>query len=243
MRARITKFIQPVLPPILRNREFYLKFLSGSGIEIGALHRPVYAPHLAVQYVDRLSKEQLLKEYPELKGLDIVEADILDDAESLETIKDSSQDFVIANHVIEHMVDPIKSLLAWQRVLRPGGRLYLAVPDKRKTFDQERELTSIDHLLDDFQNPSKERDFIHFQDFASKVSCKVFGLRPIDEAEELARELYESNYSIHYHVWTEHSFREFLKTVQKEIAEWQCKELAFRPTKRDEFILVLEKRG
>jgi hypothetical protein len=41
------------------------------------------------------------------------------------------------------------------RVLRPGGVLYLAVPDKRYTFDADRPVTPTDHLLRDHREGRK----------------------------------------------------------------------------------------
>ena len=49
------------------------KYLSGAGIEIGALHVPLKVGRSAsVKYVDRLSKRELRKLYPELDSYDIV---------------------------------------------------------------------------------------------------------------------------------------------------------------------------
>lgn len=43
-----------------------------------------------------------------------------------------SQDFVYASHVLEHLVDYRKALREWYRVLKPGGKLLLLVPDHGK---------------------------------------------------------------------------------------------------------------
>jgi SAM-dependent methyltransferase len=218
-----------------------LKLLSGEGIEIGALHCPVRAPHLDIRYVDRFSVEELRKQYPELERARIVKTDIIADAEHLEGIADESQDFVIANHVIEHMRDPIRSLLVWQRVLKPGGRLYLAAPDRNVTFDSTRPLTTIAHLIEDYEDPSRERDFEAFVEFAREVSCRVFNVRPIEEAEALAHELAEKDYSIHFHVWDDASFEEFLEYLMKHFEQFLLRPVGHRPTRAEEFIWVLEK--
>jgi predicted SAM-dependent methyltransferase len=59
----------------------------------------------------------------------IMEPEIICDGATLEAVGDASLDFVIANHLLEHMADPLKGLENWIRVLRSGGILYLAVPD------------------------------------------------------------------------------------------------------------------
>ena len=59
-------------------------FLHGSGIEIGALQKPLPVPsHVRVTYVDRLSKPDLYIHYPELRAFDLVEVDVLDNGEIL----------------------------------------------------------------------------------------------------------------------------------------------------------------
>jgi len=76
-------------------------YLRGHGIEIGALQFPVKLPRsVKVRYVDRLTVSELRKHYPELDSYKLVKVDILDDGETLATIGDASQDFVIANHFL-----------------------------------------------------------------------------------------------------------------------------------------------
>jgi predicted SAM-dependent methyltransferase len=227
--------------PRLVGRDKLIHLLSGSGIEIGALHRPVEAPHLKVKHVDRMSREDLLKQYPELQGLPIVQADVLDDAETLANIPDKSQDFVIANHVIEHMRNPIMALLNWQRVLKPGGRLFLAAPDKRYTFDKEREITPIEHILSDYNDPSRERDYQAFLDFARFVSCRTFNVKPESEYEQFAKHLHDIDYSIHFHVWDDNAFSKFVRYLEKNIAGWNLKVLEHLPTIGEEFLYVFER--
>lgn len=225
-----------------RQRSHYLELLAGSGIEIGALQNPVDAPHVDVKYVDRLPLAALFEQYPELRGQRIVAPDILDDAEDLKAVPAESQDFVIANHVIEHMANPIKALISWSNALKVGGRLFLAVPDKRFTFDKERPYTALSHLFEDYEHPSRERDFAHFQEFAREVSCKTFNARPVEESDAYARELWAQDYSIHYHVWDDVRFREFLDALRDRLDAWSMVTIDEMPTTGNEFIVVLEKR-
>lgn len=47
--------------------------------------------------------------------------------------EDSSFDAVIARHILEHCLDPIKVLKQWAKVLKPSGRMYIAVPNEAIT--------------------------------------------------------------------------------------------------------------
>jgi len=44
-------------------------------------------------------------------------------------------DYCLASHVIEHIPNPIAFFQSIAHLLKPGGVLSLAVPDKRYTFD------------------------------------------------------------------------------------------------------------
>lgn len=171
--------------------------LSGSGIEIGALHNPVPVPDGAVvEYVDRHDYDGLRRDYAELAERRFVRPAVIDDGETLATLAEGSRDFVIASHLIEHLRNPIGALRNWCRVTRPGGHIYLVVPDKRKTFDRARVRTRLEHLILDDLEPSPSRDFEHFLDYAVHVH-KAEGLAAVAEA----RRLLEADCSIHYHVF------------------------------------------
>lgn len=51
------------------------------------------------------------------------------DAQALYDLDDNSFDFVYSSHALEHMVDVPETLKNWTRVLKPGGFLYVVVPD------------------------------------------------------------------------------------------------------------------
>ncbi len=178
-------------------RNHFASKLSGLGLEIGPLHRPLGGhPGMKVEYIDRHSVADLRKLYPELGGLALVEADYIGDAETLSVIPDAKYDFLVSAHVIEHMRNPIEALKQWFRVLKPGGFLYLIVPDKRITFDSRRARTTLPHIIHDYIEPSLERDFEHYLDYAIFVNNA-----DTDMALYEARRLQQIDYSIHYHVF------------------------------------------
>jgi len=188
------------------------EYLAGDGIEIGALHLPMQVPERArVKYVDRMRIADLRKQYPELNDLPLVEADIIDNGETLATIASASQDFVIAAHMLEHTEDPIDTLKNWERVLKPGGILYLALPNKKYTFDIDRELTTFEHLENDHINGAEVSRRQHFEEWVRHVNKKS-GPEHLTEVERLM----EMDYSIHFHVWDEVSFLGFISAATEK---------------------------
>jgi SAM-dependent methyltransferase len=119
---------------------------------------------------------------------------------------------VIANHFLEHCEDPLRALTSFSRVLRIGGRVYLAVPDKRKTFDADRPVTSLDHVLRDHAEGPEVSRRSHFEEWARLVDR-------VDPAavESHAEELMAKNYSIHYHVWTQAELLELLASLRRKL--------------------------
>lgn len=219
-------------------REIAAQYLHGEGIEIGALHSPLQVPEtVKVRYVDRLSVFDLRMQYPELNELPLVNVDIIDDGEVLATLADSSVDFVIANHMIEHCQNPIASMRNYLRVVKPGGTIYLAIPDKRYTFDRDRPVTPLEHLIrDDLQGPETSR-IAHFEEYirlVDRVSQPNLSTR-------LRHLLVDLDFSIHFHVWTPDAFTEFLAYCQQELPEKFAIE---RIQSNDaEFITILRKNS
>lgn len=101
---------------------------------------------VVVRYVDRWEPSVNSSLFPELgDAVGFLKPDIVADldADRLSGLADGSQDFIIASHVIEHLANPLAMLADCYRVLRPGGRLVLLVPDRHQTFDKERSPTAL----------------------------------------------------------------------------------------------------
>jgi SAM-dependent methyltransferase len=217
-------------------RQIASQYLSGHGIEIGALHSPLEVPSNAeVRYVDRISVAELRKQYPELAEFELVEIDIIDDGENLLSVPDSSVDFVIANHMIEHCQNPISTIKQHLRVLKPNGILYMAVPDMRYTFDSERPVTSLEHLIDDYAYGPAWSVNSHFEEWSRLVN-KV----PEAQVAASVQHLMNINYSIHFHVWTQVEFLEFLLYCRKQYFNFEIELLQKNGI---EFIAILKKVG
>ena len=229
-------------------RSWLARHLEGDGIEIGALSAPLELTGNArvsrVRYVDRFPKAELLLLFPELQADagKIREPDVLCEIiEGLPAFADDSLDFVIACHLIEHLPDPVHFLRESWRVLRAGGRLFLAVPDRRYTEqDLKRELTTLEHLLDDHRRAVRTVEDHHLAEFVIADGRVV----PADPRERERLFAHERARSIHVHVWEGRTFAQFLEHC---IATWVpftvTARSAPRRNERGEILYVLEKNG
>ncbi|HKO17530.1 MAG TPA: class I SAM-dependent methyltransferase [Acidobacteriaceae bacterium] len=180
----------PGLREILADR-----YLKGSGIEFGALNYPLSVPQgVTVTYADLQRGESLRQLFSEVGH--IREPDIITDIESMRGIRDDSQDFVIANHVLEHVEDPLRALKAINRVLRPTGIAYLTLPDKRFTFDRDRQLTPLSHLLKDHREGPLGSLLVHYEEW-----CRCVDHLEGDEGSRKIAAMLEQRANIHFHVW------------------------------------------
>jgi SAM-dependent methyltransferase len=85
----------------------------------------------------------------------------LGEATSLDALATGAYDFVLSSHMLEHTANPIKALTEWKRLLKEHGILVLIVPNKKFTFDHRRPVTTIEHLISDFEADMEEDDPTH----------------------------------------------------------------------------------
>jgi SAM-dependent methyltransferase len=216
------------------------------GLEIGAHLNPV--PGLDPFYTDSVAS------FAGTEG----KVDFLSDATAL-PIPDNSLDYLCSSHVLEHIPNPLAALFEWHRVLKPGGKLYLVVPDKRYTFDCAREITSARHILDDFffKATSLTRVLPHIDEFVFKSNWQI--LRPDcpKEDEAAQRAAAKSAYleqirkgefiDIHFHTFTPASLHSILVTSGLLNARNGFRALSwaerYPPHRRDGAAVLLEKVG
>src|SRR5205807_8222562 len=108
------------------------QYLTGSGMEVGALNNPTkVAQGARVLYLDTRPTEEVFAWYAtEMQGQQTVQVDIVTDGNTLAAVADDSQDFFIANQVLEHLENPLLALHNMLRVLKRKGILFLCLPDK-----------------------------------------------------------------------------------------------------------------
>lgn len=175
------------------------KYIKGQGLEIGALHQPLVNPNLAtIAYVDNRDYADLCNTYPEIDAKLIIPPSIVCSGDRLEAVEDQSVEFVIANHVLEHVVDPFGAIHNWVRVLKPDGILYCSVPDFENILDKGRALTTLNHLIADNVDRDPARDMVHY------FECAYYWgkSKSLADSEAYVKKFCdELQYSIHFHTF------------------------------------------
>ena len=188
------------------------RHLRGEGLEIGALQDPMPLPKGAkARYVDIAPTEELRAMYPAKTRRWLVDVDIVDDGEKLSKVADDSQDFVASNHFFEHTEDPVGTLRNMLRVVKPGGVVYLSVPDKRQMFDCDRPSTTLDHVVQDHEHGPEVSRHQHYEEVV-RLGIKVEGETAIATK---VRELEDEDFRIHFHCWSQTDFLELLTAMQR----------------------------
>jgi len=252
-----------------RRQKLLIKIHPGDqkGLEIGPLMNPIVNKGEGeIWYMDHASTKELRLKYEDNKDVDINKIVDVDYVWGKKTIRelvgaDHRFDYVIASHVIEHIPDPIGWFKEIADVLPKGGILSLAVPDKRYTFDYNREVSApcdmIEAYLLKLKKPSVRNIFDshgnHVTLDAQQAWCDHFDHQNLnksntypDIALRYCLEYLETGKYIdsHCYVFTPYSFFEILK-ILIPLDLFDFKVAAFSPTESptDEFFLSLEKIG
>jgi len=117
-------------------------YCHGKGLEIGgAAHNPFGLDTLNVDMSDRLDTEFKLEEI-KICGT-ALPVDVVAPGDDI-PLPDESQDFVVSSHVLEHFPDPVKALLEWDRLLKPGGIIFAIIPHNERTMDSDQPRTTLE---------------------------------------------------------------------------------------------------
>jgi hypothetical protein len=139
------------------------------------------------------------------------------EATDLSGLRDEAYDFVLASHVLEHVANPLRALLEWKRVLRPGGLLLVIVPDKRGTFDHRRPYTEFGHIQADFDENKTEDDGSHLSEILALHDIR---LDPGAGSAEHFRERCFNNSKVramHHHVFRPEVLVQMLSQTQMRV--------------------------
>lgn len=197
----------------LRLRRAGYAHLAGEGLEIGAFEHPAPVPaNCRVRYADVITPAQAREIFPEIDASRLVALDyVIDiDADGLSAIPSESQDFVIACHVIEHVANPGRFIGELTRVVKVGGVVVVAAPDRDFTFDRLRATTPLERLERFYR---EGRPPVGPEDYREMVECvhpKILLSSPEVVAEKLHGFFKRRE---HLSVWTSQGFKEFVNAA------------------------------
>lgn len=133
-------------------------------------------------------------------------------------------DYVASSHVLEHVANPVAALKEWYRVLRPGGIIYLIVPNRLATWDHTRPLTSVAHMLEDHAREVTACDATHIDEFVyqsdwARLQPDVPVENHVEAQATLARGMHEAvargeEINIHFHTFEPSNLRALIETLR-----------------------------
>jgi SAM-dependent methyltransferase len=212
-----------------RNAEFeprkkhFLKYIDPArtrGLEIGPLDLPMIEPHEGdCEFADYHSTDELKQMAAQLSGTDPDFVPHIDYviAEGYDAVP-RDYDWIAAANILEHVADVIGWLRTVGEHLKPGGLLFLALPDRRYTFDTHRHLTTFAELVSwhvaRLTKPSFAQvfdftyyyanDFVYYDIWAGKPAPPPE--KNFSKAIEAGRLAEKQYYDVHCSVFTTESF-------------------------------------
>lgn len=125
-----------------------------SGLEIGAYDRPIVLKSDGnIKYLDYYTAEELRKKAAAGRdSSEIVEVDYVLHGRRIPEVVTEKFDYIVASHVVEHVPNIVGWLKELASILKDGGEVFLAVPDKRYTFDFLRPLSTTGMLIENYRN-------------------------------------------------------------------------------------------
>jgi predicted SAM-dependent methyltransferase len=244
-----------------RERLFKNSTLTGHGLEIGPLSRPlVLKKDYSVKYVDHCSTNELIAKYPNTDDhiAGIEEVDLVWVDKSLKEMNNNTLvDYLVASHVIEHVPDPVGWIEEVRDVLKEEGKLYLVIPDMRFTFDAFRGETPLQEFRDAYTEKRRRPNWRAIADHFVNVRkvdtwaiwddySLIHRSQPhhnFDELQLAMKNFQDGKYvDVHVSVFTPWSFFEFLILLECEYG-MHFKLINFLTTQDHdlEFYVTLEK--
>ena len=233
-----------------------------TGVEIGPLVNPVVTRQMGqIRYIDHDTTAALRLKYASHVAInvdDIVDVDYVWGEKSLAelTHAEAPFDYLIASHVIEHVPDLVGWLTEIRTILKPGGILSLAIPDKRQCFDYYRQTTQLCEVLEAYlhqnRQPSPRQIFDYFATTVVTAQGEIAwsgplaattelrNLRSLPTSWQLTTEAFTSGDYCDVHCWvfTPTSFLNLLADLA-ELALLKFEVAQFHTTEGHEFFVSL----
>jgi SAM-dependent methyltransferase len=144
-------------------RDVILKYITKEkhGIEIGPFHSPLTPKRegyncLVMDVFDLATLKKMAKENVGISDEQcelLEEVDLLGSSTHIDKVveqhgKLGQFDYLVSSHNFEHLPNPIRFLQGCAKVLKPGGMLSMAIPDRRACYDYFRPATPLSAWLE-----------------------------------------------------------------------------------------------
>ena len=139
------------------------------------------------------------------------------DAVNLKGIESNTYDFVLSCNNLEHIANPFKAIAEMLRIIKQVGLLFFVLPNKDTNFDHNREITSFEHLLEDFNHNISEEDLTHLDEI---VRLHDLSMDPpagdLNNFKERSLNNFQ-NRCLHHHVFDMNLMKQIFKYFNIEI--------------------------
>jgi len=130
-----------------------------------------------------------------------LDPDLLNDFHNVGELPKNHFDWIVSSHVIEHLENPIKALMGSHMILKNGGYIYSVIPLHTQTFDKNRNLTTLSHLIYDYKNKKSGADWIHIEEFMRNYDCDSDLVFKGNRAKWMENYILKPERHTHYHVF------------------------------------------
>lgn len=142
---------------IFKESESAKKYCKGKGIELG---RAAHNPFNLEDCINVAPEER--QDFWKQSQFDVcgtfAPIDLYGTAESI-PVEDHTYDYIISSHVIEHVPNPIKAFLEWDRVLKDKGIIYMIFPKRgADKNDIGRQLSPLMDFVKQYNDPQPLTD-------------------------------------------------------------------------------------
>ncbi len=206
-------------------------------LEIGPWYSPAFSKQThQLWYLDAFSSDhmrQTAAQYPQADPQNVPEIDFVWRGEPYAKLINITFDVAFSSHNIEHQPCLVGHLADVASILNPGGRLFLAIPDKRFCFDHFLEESSVFDVLDAYAAKRKRHTLTsllrqlfltthnesprHWRGDHGEPGVRVEGRDRIQLLKSTTNEVMTGTAYIDSHAWqfTPDSFRTIIKTVSE----------------------------
>lgn len=223
---RLKNFAYPFIKSdlcIQLDEEIKLNFINKKGVEIGGpsnFFKRNYPIYQIISQLDiiNFSEDTLWQNKKKVFYFGGKSAEIIfQDAVNLEEINNQEYEFLLSSNCLEHIANPLKALKEWIRIVKKNCPIVLVLPKKENNFDHRRNVTSFDHIIEDFENDTAEDDLTALKEILSlhdfsrdqeSGGAKNFKQRALRNF---------SNRAIHHHVYDLELLNKMIEFLGKKV--------------------------